>query len=336
MIKRWERIEPVLKNEKDYREQLDRYQLSISCPRTIEPGVVYWDWEQDEPHAAPLKRPRRKQPKFVVFPGSLSPGAYHKALCAILDLKKREWQSNSRKSSGNPRLGKKMTLGWMPQLEGHSKGNNHYDVRTAPTIAQPQLLAAFYPLLREMDKLVFDNLNEYYNFAQNIALSLQIPDGKEDKLRRARSEYHRGLLRAMDPWRWTYTLRGTIFSTVELNRNIIFRAHEDENNIWGTCVCIATLGSFVGGRLTFPRYGYSAVLGERDIIFCDNNHELHGNIGPIVGERFSIVALQQQRLLKVIAPPEPSLAEGEGDASEDEIDDSKEPAFAVYDPDPGE
>jgi len=88
----------------------------------------------------------------------------------------------------------------------------------------------------------------------------------------------------------TYTIRATVFSTIEFNRNIVFKAHQDENNVDGTCVCITTLGSYAGGRLVFPRYGYSAELEPRDLLICDNNKELHGNLGPIVGDRYSVVA----------------------------------------------
>lgn len=73
-------------------------------------------------------------------------------------------------------------------------------------------------------------------------------------------------------------------------KTIVFKAHEDMYNVLGTLVGITALGSFVGGRLVFPRYGYSAELGPRDLLICDNNHELHGNLGPVVGERFSVVA----------------------------------------------
>ena len=85
-------------------------------------------------------------------------------------------------------------------------------------------------------------------------------------------------MRNIQPWNMTYTLCGTSFSTVELNRNIIFKTHEDKRNAPGALICITTLGHYVGGRLVFPRYGYSAELAPRDLLICDNNKELHGNI----------------------------------------------------------
>ena len=56
----------------------------------------------------------------------------------------------------------------------------------------------------------------------------------------------------LDPLDWTYTLCGTPFSTIELNHNILFKCHADGNNVAGTCVCITTLGLFVGGRACLP------------------------------------------------------------------------------------
>lgn len=66
----------------------------------------------------------------------------------------------------------------------------------------------------------------------------------------------KSIVEVLDPWLSWYTLWCTVFSTVELNRNIIFKAHEDGHNVNGTLVGLCATGSFfVGGRLVFPRYG---------------------------------------------------------------------------------
>lgn len=165
------------------------------------------------------------------------------------------------------------------------------NMRTAPTLGQWRLLSALYPLLHEMDDQIEENLPIYYKYAQKVALlrMMRPPSEKDDLSRITEPKGHR-IVDSIDPWDQTYTIRGTTFSTVEINRNNIFKAHEDGGNVPGTCVCIAALGDFAGGRLMFPRYGLSAELGPRDLLICDNNHELHGNLGPIVGERFSVVA----------------------------------------------
>ena len=51
----------------------------------------------------------------------------------------------------------------------------------------------------------------------------------------------------LDTMGCVYTLFGTVFSTVELNQTIVFKAHDDGNNVLGTLVGITALGSFIGG-----------------------------------------------------------------------------------------
>jgi hypothetical protein len=200
-------------------------------------------------------------------------------------------EQGGRQANGQVLFGKKLTLGWMKlQYPGYD------NIRTAPTLEQPKLLAAVCPLLREMDSLIETNLREYHEYAFNCSMTATRPDvldpetgrlGDEDDLSRIGDPQGYQTVKNLDPWNLTYTIRATVFSSVELNKNIVFKAHEDKHNVKGTLVCITTLGTFVGGRLVFPRYGYSAELSLFDLLICDNNHELHGNFGPIVGERFS-------------------------------------------------
>ncbi len=220
-------------------------------------------------------------------------------------------------------------MGWLPPKAFRK---NYTNVRTAATFDQPGLVSSLYPLLHEMDDLICQNLPDYYQFAHTAALSMRRPEGEEDDLSRIeKTPEYRDYLEAaakcdpispdfqsdeeinaeyagrvrdplqviknLDPWNFLYTIRGTAFSTVELNRNIIFKAHEDGGNVRGTCVCMTALGDFVGGRIVFPRYGYSAEVEHGDVLICDNNKELHGNLGPIVGERFSVVAFLHKSLL---------------------------------------
>ena len=41
-----------------------------------------------------------------------------------------------------------------------------------------------------------------------------------------------------------------------------------------------------------------AELRPRDLLICDNTHELHGNLGPIVGDRYSVVAFLHERVFR--------------------------------------
>lgn len=305
MISHEQHVTPVLTEEKykklNGRSKKDKiYLFPEHGPKQIEPNTLYWDWanyERSYYEEGSFKEKitrKRKQVKFVLLPKALSPAAWLKATMAARDVKE-QMRKGTRAADGQV-YGGKLTLGWLPQLPGHAKKSKYDNVRTEPTLTFPKLLAALFPLLREMDHLVADNLPEYYNYALKCALNAQ-HSGDEDDLNRISNRQDYNTVSALDPWGMLYTIRGTAFSTVEFNHNIIFKAHEDGHNVDGTCVCITTLDNFAGGRLVFPRYGYSAELGPMDLLICDNNHELHGNLGPIVGDRYSVVAFLHERVM---------------------------------------
>ena len=271
----------------------------------IEPNCVYWDWEEDA-HSYQAEtseglewrreKRKRKQVKFLLLPNAISSGAYHKAHMALCAAYASGAMSRGSRAANGQRYGTKLTVGWYPQLPGHAEGSGYFTVRTAPTLDNPQLVSGVYDLLKDMDRLIEESVPDYYDYAWKNAMRATRPAIDEDDLSRVTNEHDKAVMHALDPWELTYTIRGTVFSTVELNRNIVFKCHEDEGNVDGTCVCIAALGTFVGGRLCFPRYGYSAELGPRDLLICDNNYELHGNFGPIVGERYSVVAFLHKKV----------------------------------------
>ena len=297
------RVKPIL-SEAEYKKLKFCYATPEMGRNEIAPNVVYWDWAEYE-HAHQVEvgeklgwrreKRQRKQIKFLLLQNVISNPAWLKAHIAA---EESHMNKGSRAADGQ-KYGRKLTLGWLPQLPGYAAGSEYYNVRTAQTLYQPELLAAFYPLIREMDGLVARAVPEYHDYAFKWAMRATRPDVRdpesgelidEDDLSRVTKERELNIVKALDPWNLTYTIRGTVFSTVEFNRNIVFKAHEDGHNVDGTCVCITTLGHYAGGRLVFPRYGYSAELKPRDVLLCDNNHELHGNLGPIVGNRFSVVA----------------------------------------------
>jgi len=95
-----------------------------------------------------------------------------------------------------------------------------------------------------------------------------------------------------------YTIPGTMFSTVTVNRTALFRSHEDGNNLPGGLACLTAFGDFAGGDLCFPRFGVSCPIEPGDLLIGDNNLEQHGNIGPLSGERISIVAYMRDDFAK--------------------------------------
>ena len=98
-------------------------------------------------------------------------------------------------------------------------------------------------------------------------------------------------------WFFDYLVGATAFSTITVNKSIVFGAHQDGSNIKDTLGCITTFGDFAGGTLVFPRFGVGADIRPRDMLVADSNTEYHGNLGPIFGTRYSIVGYLHKSLL---------------------------------------
>ncbi len=320
---KYRRIEPVIKD--DQYKKLNRcYLLPEHGPKDIEPGICYYIRDPQT---------RKVQFKFLVLKRVLV-APYNRAKLA---LEGATWGAATRGSAGSQPHAKKITWGFYPQTPGHQKGNEYYSIRSKRTLEQPALAYDLKPLVKTMDSCLAEYLPTYYPKALEHALHAeQRDDALEDNwsmIPRARLPEHEAfdakamaervegpneprtdrpadyrpkpvdLIKGIDgPWRGhIYTLWGTVFSTLELNNHILFKAHEDRDNVKGDLICIAALGNWVGGRLIFPRYGYGADLGETDLLICDNANELHGNVGPLVGEkdkgRFSVVAFMHSSIL---------------------------------------
>jgi hypothetical protein len=312
-------IRPVVK-EGDYKDLGDCFLLPEHGPHDIQPNTVYFD-------------PDHKQIKFLLLKKVLA-APYIRAKLALEGA--RWFQSDRGAADSQPRA-KKITWGFFPQTPGHIAGHGYYSVRSKPTLEQPALAYDLRPLVKAMDACLREYLPTYYPKALQHALHAeQRNDVLEDdwsRIPKTRLPEHEaydakvkaeavdgpdesridrpvdyrpnpvGLVKGIDgPWPGhIYTLWGTVFSTLELNSNIVFKAHEDSHNIKGDLICISALGNWVGGRLIFPRYGYGADLEPTDLLICDNANELHGNVGPLIGERnkgrFSVVAYMHSNVL---------------------------------------
>jgi hypothetical protein len=96
----------------------------------------------------------------------------------------------------------------------------------------------------------------------------------------------------------TYVIPGTNGSTVTINSgNLLTRAHTDDGNAVDTVSCLTTLGKFSGGHICIPRYGVVIETHPGDLLIADIRDELHGNIGPVVGERIACVSYLRGGLL---------------------------------------
>jgi hypothetical protein len=95
-----------------------------------------------------------------------------------------------------------------------------------------------------------------------------------------------------------YTVPGTMFSTITVNKSALFRCHADGKNLPGALACLSAFGNFAGGDLCFPRFGVSCPIEPGDLLIGDNAFEQHGNIGPLSGDRISIVAYMRDDFAK--------------------------------------
>ena len=80
-----------------------------------------------------------------------------------------------------------------------------------------------------------------------------------------------------------------LFSTLTINKSTLFRSHADAKN-QGGLACLAAFGAFSGGDFCLPRLRVAFPLSPGDLLIADNNNEQHGNIGPLCGNRISVVA----------------------------------------------
>jgi hypothetical protein len=198
------------------------------------------------------------------------------------------------------RSGGEQLLGWFAKYAPS-------DRITRITRNQWPIYEQLWDLLKEMNDLLEFHMPDYYKFHHKMALTLARPGtpGDEDSVDNGltngdlkyphKAQYKDNITGTLS-WSPDYTIWVTDFSTVQVNKSIVFTDHQDGNNIAGTLGCITTFGEFAGGPLVFPRFGVGADVGVRDMLVCDSNSEHHGNLGPIVGTRFSVVAFLHNTL----------------------------------------
>jgi hypothetical protein len=182
-------------------------------------------------------------------------------------------RNHSRGSVGNGRGGD-TSLGWFDKPVP----------RRLVATSQYPMLYCFYllPLLNAVSGVMREYLPDYWREQAVVA-------------RRNRNMVIGSEYRDMHP---------PVFSTVTVNRNVIFRCHADGKNN-SALACLMTFGHFSGGYLCLPRLRVAFNLRPGDVLLADNNEEQHGNIGPLVGERISLVAYLRD--LSKGAAPRPIL-----------------------------
>ena len=154
------------------------------------------------------------------------------------------------------------------------------------------------PLVKDFEQALQQHLPDYWLFHQEQAKRLvRPPEEKLLTIHKVADVYERQMLAQWDQTRY-YHFPGTdAFSTLTLNHNLVFFAHQDGNNVPNTLSCLAAFGSYAGGALCMPRLGVSFDLRPGDLLVADTNEEYHGTVGEPFGNRYSVVAYLHRSLL---------------------------------------
>lgn len=280
--------------------------------KSLRPNVVY---------------SHKGQPKFLLLRNCISNDVYKKSLRALMGEPGKQEPLKFNKAKDTDRdavrqlAGGEALLGWFAKYSPNDRitkiTRNHW-----PTYVQ------FWDLLKEMTDLLEFHMPDYYKFHHKMAATLIRPPAPEDEESEGAVAFDNDgepIIHAPAPiaienglnngdFKYSYKtdykddITGTLaftpdytigvsdFSTIQVNKSIVFTAHQDGNNVANTLGCITTFGEFAGGPLVFPRFGVGAYVGARDMLVCDSNSEYHGNLGPIVGTRFSVVAFLHNTL----------------------------------------
>jgi hypothetical protein len=98
-----------------------------------------------------------------------------------------------------------------------------------------------------------------------------------------------------------WKIRGTVFTTVTVNRNWQTAVHTDAGDLKDGLSLITAmwLGKHQGGQLVFPHYRVAVDLQNCDLLMFDSHH-MHGN-APIIGktggwERVSLVLYSREKM----------------------------------------
>jgi hypothetical protein len=204
----------------------------------------------------------------------------------------------SRRAALRGSRGGELVMGWLQDLQPDGR----HVRRTAPTAQHSKAYGVLTKLCDELSRVVETLLPSYWSAvaasalrqpenlvgADVLAASMEPVNtaGKPltgEPRRRAYADLWNGLKEAAP------SLSQPIFSTLTINRSAIFRSHADAKNESGLA-CLTALGSFAGGDLCLPRLRVAFRLRPGDVLIADTNREQHGNIGPLVGDRISVVA----------------------------------------------
>jgi hypothetical protein len=190
-------------------------------------------------------------------------------------------RNHSRRSVGSGKGGD-VSLGWfdkpVPRLLGAT--------------CRHRVLYSFHlvPLLNALSGVIRDYLPDYWRGQASVARrNKNMVIGSEYWDPNRIAFFHPNVLGKENAPPNPFTVYPPVFSTVTANKNVIFRCHVDPKNN-SALACLMAFGDFAGGYLCLPRLNVAFNLRPGDLLLADNSEEMHGNIGPLVGERISLVA----------------------------------------------
>jgi len=213
---------------------------------------------------------------FIYLQGVIPQSTFNWANWSLLNLKFNDVK-NSRRAGLKRSKGGELVLGYINFPEPRKMASNS---------KQWLQYIRLFPLLNFMSSVIRQLLPEYHE--QQLAIAAQQPDQLPwlDFLSPSPEK-----AKGVKEWLANPEKRKEfpIFSTMTINKSTLFRAHADAKNEGGLA-CLTAFGHWSGGEFCLPRLRVAFPLTPGSILIADNNKEQHGNIGPLVGNRISVVA----------------------------------------------
>ena len=239
--------------------------------------------------------------KFIFLRSVLPPKLVNEVWQRLRQLRFRpvfRGKHPARRAALRGSRGGEMVMGWLCDLQP-----NGIQVRLAkPTEQYPEAYETLATLCDELSHIVEEMLPQYWRSQVDTALreperlvgpdtlaQYVVPVSRSGKAlsgesrKKAYRELWQGLKEASS------SVALPIFSTLTINRSALFRSHADAKNESGLA-CLTAFGRFAGGDLCLPRLRVAFRLRPGDLLIADTNREQHGNIGPLAGDRISVVS----------------------------------------------
>jgi hypothetical protein len=226
----------------------------------------------------------------------ISQSHYKPVLKTFDDRNRLVWRPS--KISGRPmvkqqHIGGDLTLGFLPPRSGRREDYFRANNRDQLFFALPLV-----PLVNDLEAAMRKHLPAYYDFHMYQASKLVRPPDEVlvKNPWKVGDPFQREQLEKLEKSGWAHFHGNKAFSTLTLNKNILFGAHADSHNMPYTLSCLTALGDFVGANLCFPRLGIGFDVQPYDVLISDTNEEFHSSSRSFFGNRYTIVAYLHSRL----------------------------------------